>query len=101
MLKAIDELWMYTGEMFKAASYELLAASEGIGVDPATLKIKWEQKVKDVLEEATLYSPSLGGGKAEAVFQQTGGKEGKHTEHLGYILTDLQYMQRAYPGCEW
>ena len=51
-------------------------------------------KVRKYFDEATLALP-------EKTFMQTGGKEGKHTEHLGYILTELQYMQRAYPGCEW
>ncbi len=94
MLKAIDELWRYTGEMFIAASYELHAVSEGIGVDVSKLKDEWLHKVKEIFSGATLIVP-------EKVFMQTGGKEGKHTEHLGYILTELQYMQRAYPGCEW
>lgn len=94
MLKGVDELCRYTGEMFEAASYELRAASEGIGVDPSGLKVPWLNKVNDVFAEATLPVP-------EKVFMQTGGKNGKHTEHLGYVLTELQYMQRAYPGCEW
>ena len=94
MLKAIDELWRYTGEMFEATSYELRAASEGFGADVSKVKALWMEKVKEIFSDATLSIP-------EKVFMQTGGKEGKHTEHLGYILTELQYMQRAYPGCEW
>ena len=94
MEKAIDELWRYTGEMCEATSYELQAASEGLGVDVAKLKKPWLNKVKEVFAEATLSVP-------EKIFMQTGGKEGKHTEHLGYILTELQYLQRTYPGCEW
>ncbi|HVT85092.1 MAG TPA: 1,2-phenylacetyl-CoA epoxidase subunit PaaC [Chitinophagaceae bacterium] len=94
MLKAIDELWMYTGELFQAAGYELQTAKEGIGVDVSLLKPKWEEKIKEIFSEATLPVP-------EKVFMQSGGKDGKHTEHLGYILTELQYMQRAYPGNEW
>lgn len=97
MLKAIDELWRYTGEMFEAAGYELKAASEGTGVDVSKLKEPWQKKVREIFSEASLIPPSGGWG----AFMQTGGKEGKHTEHLGYILTELQYMQRAYPGCEW
>src|SRR5688572_27206034 len=95
--KAIEELWTYTGEMFEAADYELQAAKDGIGVDVSKLKEPWQKKVGDIFSEAYL-NPPLGGRGA---FMQTGGKEGKHTEHLGYILTDLQYLQRAYPGCEW
>jgi ring-1,2-phenylacetyl-CoA epoxidase subunit PaaC len=91
---AIDELWRYTGEMFIAASYELRAMNDGIDVDVSKLKEQWLNKVKEVFAEATLPVP-------EKTFMQTGGKEGKHTEHFGYILTELQYMQRVYPGCEW
>jgi len=94
MLNAIDELWMYTGELFEAASYELQAASYEIGINLASIKSKWEEKVKEIFNEATLPYP----GK---VFMQTGGKEGRHTEHLGYILAELQFMQRAYPNSEW
>ena len=94
MLNGIDELWMYTGEMFQAAGYELKAASEGVGSDPSLLRSKWEEKVKEIFTEATLPVP----GK---VFDQSGGKEGKHSEHLGYILAELQFMQRAYPDSEW
>lgn len=94
MIKAIDQLWMYTGELFQPAPYELQAAKDGTGADTAALKQPWEEKVKVVFAEATLPFP----GK---IYDQTGGKEGRHTEHLGYILAELQFMQRAYPGCEW
>jgi len=89
MLTAIDELWRYTGELFVAADYE--AAS---GFEIALLKDEWMKKVSHVFEEATLPVP-------EKAFMQTGGKTGTHTEHLGYILTELQYLQRTYPGAEW
>lgn len=98
IVKAIDELWRYTGEMFHAASYELQVANEGMGADISKLKEPWLNKIKDVFDEATLAFPLETGG---AGFMQTGGKEGRHTENLGYILTELQYMQRAYPNCEW
>ena len=94
MLKAIDELWRYTGELFEAADYETQMVNDGIGVDVSKLNASWVSKVQEILSEATLPIP-------EKTFMQKGGKEGKHTEHLGYILTELQYMQRAYPGCEW
>lgn len=94
IMKAGDELWRYTGEMFLATSYELQAASEGFGVDVSKVKEEWLNKVKEVFAEATLSVP-------EKTFMQAGGKEGKHSEHFGYILTELQYMQRAYPNCEW
>ena len=93
MIKAVDELWRYTGEMFIPVTYEIEA-----GIDFNNLKAVWQIKVEEVFDEASLIPPSgVGGG----VFMQTGGKEGLHTEHLGFILTELQYMQRAYPGCEW
>lgn len=94
MLNAIEEVWMYTGELFEAASYELRAATVDQGIDVTSLKSRWEEKVKDIFSEATLPWP-------DKVFQQSGGKNGKHTEYLGYVLADLQFMQRAYPGCEW
>jgi ring-1,2-phenylacetyl-CoA epoxidase subunit PaaC len=93
MLKAIDELWRYTGEMFVPVDYE-----KETGIDFNKIKEEWDLKVNAVFSEASLIPPSGGGG---AAFMQTGGKEGKHTEQLGYILTELQYMQRTYPGCEW
>ncbi len=87
MLKSGDELWRYTGEMFETAAYETI-------VDVSLLKNEWLQKVTNIFAEATLPVP-------EKIFMQSGGKEGKHTEQLGYILTELQYMQRAYPGAQW
>jgi ring-1,2-phenylacetyl-CoA epoxidase subunit PaaC len=89
MLNAIDELWRYTGELFVAAAYEAVS-----GFDIALLKEDWMKKVNAVFEEATLPIP-------EKAFIQTGGKTGTHTEHLGYILTELQYLQRTYPNAEW
>jgi ring-1,2-phenylacetyl-CoA epoxidase subunit PaaC len=89
MLHAIDELWRYTGEMFIPAEYEL-----PMNIDFIEIKNRWTEKVNAVFEEATLQIP---GG----AFMQTGGKSGTHTEQLGYILSDLQYMQRAYPNSEW
>ena len=94
MIKAIDELWKYTDELFSATNYELQVASDGAGIDVSKLKEQWMTKVKEIFSEATLPIP----GKT---FVQGGGKEGRHTEHLGYILTELQYMQRTYPGCDW
>ena len=95
ILKAIDDLWMFTGELFIPASYEQSAFEQGFGVDVASLKNEWFQKIKSIFEEATLPIPQ------EGAWMQTGGKEGRHTEHLGYILAEMQFLQRAYPGCEW
>jgi len=94
MQHAFDELWSYTGELFQAASYELLAVSEGYGVDLSTIKNNWNEKIRSVFDEATLPLP-------ENIWMQSGGKEGKHSEHLGFILAEMQFLQRAYPNAEW
>jgi ring-1,2-phenylacetyl-CoA epoxidase subunit PaaC len=94
MLKAAEELWRYTGEMFINAKYEVRAATDGTGIDCSLLKDEWFQKVQLIFDEATLPVPAK-------TFMQTGGKEGTHTEQLGYILTELQYLQRAYPNATW
>jgi len=91
---AVNELWRYTGEMFEPTAYEQQMAAEEIAPDPSALKESWMKKVQEVFEEATLMIP-------EKTFMQTGGKKGIHTEQLGYILTELQYLQRTYPGAEW
>lgn len=89
MLHATEELWRYTGEMFEPAVYETIA-----DVDFSQLEQQWLEKVNVVFEEATLPVPAK-------TFMQKGGKTGTHTEHLGYLLADLQYLQRAYPNSEW
>ena len=89
MLHAIDELWSYTGELFLPADYE-----KQNGIDFLWLKDAWMKSVKAIFEEATLSIPEKG-------FMQTGGKTGIHTEHMGYILAELQFVQRAYPNSEW
>lgn len=95
MLKALEELWRYTDELFIPADYEEVVAKENKGVDVITLKQPWLNKVQGILQEATLPIPMGGGWEGAA------GKTGIHTEHLGYILAEMQYLQRAYPGVEW
>ena len=94
MQKAITTLWQYTGEMFVPADYEKALAEQNIIPDVALLKDAWMEKVSSVFDEATLSIP-------ENIFQQMGGKNGVHSEKLGYILAELQYLQRVYPGAEW
>jgi ring-1,2-phenylacetyl-CoA epoxidase subunit PaaC len=65
-----------------------------MGIEIISLKNEWDKKVKEVMEQATLPVP-------ENVFMLTGGKTGTHTEHLGFLLAELQYMQRAYPDSQW
>lgn len=93
IMNAINELWSYTGEMFIPVKYEL-----ALDIDFNAIKNSWTEKVKSIFKEAALNYPLEGN---TSVFMHTGGKEGRHTEYLGYILTELQYMQRAYPNCEW
>jgi len=94
MQRAIDDLWMYTGEMFVPDAAELALAETGIAADVRALAAPWRQHVHTVLTEATLEVP----GDA---FMQKGGKQGVHTEHLGHLLAEMQFLQRAYPGARW
>ncbi|HEY5461921.1 MAG TPA: 1,2-phenylacetyl-CoA epoxidase subunit PaaC [Hanamia sp.] len=90
---AITDLWSYTGEMFVRADYES-GKENRVTIDVISIKNDWLDKVKAVLEEATLTLPV-------DEWMHSGGKNGIHTEHLGYILAEMQFMQRAYPGLEW
>lgn len=89
MCTAMDALWKYTGEMFAPADYEIVAS-----IDCSSLQNTWEEKIRAVFNEAALTIP-------EKIFMQSGGKQGIHTEQLGYILAELQYVQRAYPNSKW
>lgn len=88
MQNAITALWPFTGELFITADYEKEF------ITTKTLQAPWLQNVETVFTEATLTMPAT-------TFMQQGGKQGLHTEALGYILADLQYLQRTYPGAEW
>lgn len=92
--RALDELWPYTGEMFSVDAVERPLVDAGIAVDPEPLRAEWADTVGRVLTQATLTRPADG-------WMQKGGREGRHTEHLGHLLSDLQFMQRSYPGAEW
>ena len=94
MQEAIDALWTYTDELFHQTEADIAMVSEGVGVDVTKLKQDYYQRVSELLRESTLEIP-------ESKWFQKGGKEGVHTEHLGYLLSDLQYMQRTYPNMEW
>ncbi|WP_340156317.1 1,2-phenylacetyl-CoA epoxidase subunit PaaC [uncultured Winogradskyella sp.] len=94
MQDAIDGLWTYTDELFHQTEADIAMVQEGVGVDVTKLKEAYYNKVNAVLEESTLQIP-------ESKWFQKGGKKGIHTEHLGYLLAELQYMQRAYPNMEW
>ncbi|MFN0033349.1 MAG: 1,2-phenylacetyl-CoA epoxidase subunit PaaC [Flavobacteriales bacterium] len=92
--KAIDELWEYTPEFFQVDALDNEALSNGVGVDLAALHTSWYKLVSETLTEATLKIPADGWG-------HNGGRQGRHTEYLGYVLADMQYLQRTYPGAKW
>jgi len=89
LLHAIDSSWPFTGELFEPAAYETEA-----GVDLISLRAPWEQLIDNCFAEAGMSRPVN-------VFPHSGGKKGIHSEHLGFILAEMQYLQRSYPGCEW
>jgi ring-1,2-phenylacetyl-CoA epoxidase subunit PaaC len=98
MQAAVDDLWMYTGEMFEVDAIELALIDAGIACDVRTLAVPWRQRVGAVFAEATLAVPS-------GVWMQgsggRGGKQGVHTEHIGPMLAQMQWLQRTYPGAQW
>ncbi|HLP69568.1 MAG TPA: 1,2-phenylacetyl-CoA epoxidase subunit PaaC [Rhizobium sp.] len=94
MQKALDDLWPYTAEMFLDDSADEAVAAASIAPLPSALKAAWDGSISEVLAEATLVRP-------EGSYQHKGGKRGIHTEHLGYILADMQFLQRAYPNSVW
>jgi ring-1,2-phenylacetyl-CoA epoxidase subunit PaaC len=91
---AIENLWPFTGEMFALDSTDRAALSCGMGVDTEALRPAWGNTVSTVFQRATLPMPPVG-------WMQSGGRAGRHSEHLGHLLTDLQYLQRALPGARW
>ena len=91
---AIDNLWMFTNELFEMNQIDNNMLTQKIGVDCSSIKAKWDQIIDEVLSEATLKRP-------ENIHMTSGGREGIHTEHLGHLLSDMQYLQRAYPDAKW
>jgi ring-1,2-phenylacetyl-CoA epoxidase subunit PaaC len=94
MQSALEDQWSYAGELFIADGADKRLAEKGIAPDPETLKGPWVQTLTQVCAEATLTLPSQ-------AFVHKGGKRGIHTEHLGFILAEMQFLQRAYPGAVW
>jgi ring-1,2-phenylacetyl-CoA epoxidase subunit PaaC len=91
---AIDDLWAFTGEMFAVDGSERGLIDTGIAIDPATLHGQWLETVSDVAREATLALPKND-------WMQQGGRSGSHSEHLGHLLSELQSLQRTFPGATW
>ncbi|MEK7400731.1 MAG: 1,2-phenylacetyl-CoA epoxidase subunit PaaC [Gemmatimonadota bacterium] len=91
---AVNELWRYTGELFMADDIERRLAAQGIAVDSSKLETPWRAQVDDVLKRAGLTVPSV-------AWMQRGGRQGRHTEHLGHLLAEMQTLQRQHPGASW
>lgn len=91
---AVDDLWTYTGEMFAPDAEDEQLAALRIAPALAALREPWLKHVSEVLRKGTLTLPS-------GTWMQQGGKHGQHTEHLGYLLAEMQFLQRAYPGAKW
>ncbi|MEK6612967.1 MAG: 1,2-phenylacetyl-CoA epoxidase subunit PaaC, partial [Gemmatimonadota bacterium] len=91
---AVDTLWPYTGELFMQPADEAELVADGITADVSLLELAWEVQVADVLRRATLTAP-------ETAWMQRGGREGKHTEHLGHLLAEMQIVARSHPDAKW
>ena len=91
---AIDNLWMFTEELFEMNDNDIKMEQQKIGVDCPLLKPQWDIIINDVFLEARVNKP-------EDLHMTTGGRQGIHTEHLGHLLSDMQYLQRAYPDATW
>jgi ring-1,2-phenylacetyl-CoA epoxidase subunit PaaC len=94
MQEGVDALWRFTGELFVADEIDRKVTEQGIGIDPSELRDPWRNAVEEILETATLVV-------SEEPIVRTGGRTGFHTEHLGHMLSEMQWMQRTYPGLEW
>ncbi|GAB4142285.1 MAG: phenylacetate-CoA oxygenase subunit PaaC [Bacteroidia bacterium] len=95
MQRGLDELWMYTGDLFATIDSDKELVQAGIIPDVNALKDAWLKMITDVVGKATLKMPDLN------AWQMDGSRTGRHTEHIGYIIAEMQYVTRAYPGCEW
>jgi ring-1,2-phenylacetyl-CoA epoxidase subunit PaaC len=94
MQNALDDLWRFTGEMFQSDEVERRLANEGVAVVSDSLFAEWKSTVDDVLDRATLKIP-------DNQFMMRGGRMGRHTEHLGHMLSEMQIVARSHPGAEW
>lgn len=95
MQKAVDNFWPYTNDLFATTPNDSLLIKDGAIIDPAAVKSKWLEIVKDVIVRATLTMPDVN------AFQHEGSRKGKHSEHLSYIVAEMQAVTRVYPGAKW
>jgi ring-1,2-phenylacetyl-CoA epoxidase subunit PaaC len=91
---AVDDLWRYAGELFLSDTIDREVADAGLGVDPAAFADRWNHEVMKTLDRATLTVPAVS-------YMQRGGRNGKHTEHLGHMLAEMQIVARSHPGATW
>lgn len=91
---ALDELWRFTGELLTPDAIDTDMTAQKVAPDLAALRPKWLARIDEVLQEATLTRPT------DTAYPWHG-KSGRHTEHLGYLLAEMQFLQRAYPGAQW
>lgn len=95
MQAAVDQLWMYTGEMFRPDAVDEVLEAQGAVRDVAALREPWLAQLRHTFAEATLTLPP------PEAWMQKNGKQGRHGEHLGFLLAEMQFLQRAYPGAQW
>ena len=91
---AINDLWIFIGELFEMNEIAEEMVKQKVGVDCTKLRSDWDKIINDIFSKATLSQPESG-------FMKTGGRQGIHTEYLGHLLSDMQYLQRAYPDAKW
>jgi ring-1,2-phenylacetyl-CoA epoxidase subunit PaaC len=91
---SLDALWEYTGEMFAPDEIDNIFESEFEGPDLFGVREAWQANIAAIVAEATLRLPEDG-------WMASGGKQGRHSEHLGYMIAEMQYLQRAHPGASW
>ena len=92
---ALNDLWMYTDELFEVDEVDAALVKEGIAVDLSSMRTEWNTIIDDILKKATLKQPQ------EKTYQSKGGIKGIHTEQLGFLLAEMQFLPRAYPGTTW
>ena len=92
--KSLNDLWQFTGEFFEMDDIDQKMYKEGIGVNNSSLKSEWDKIVNTTLKESNLIRPEDG-------YMQSGSKNGMHTEHLGHLLSEMQFLPRAYPDAKW
>lgn len=92
--ESLNDLWEWTGELFTMDALDQAMLDAGIGVDLNEVKAQWDEKVNEILSMATLQRP-------DDAWMQTGGKQGEHSEYLGFVLAEMQHLPRMHPEANW